>query len=181
VIGTYKILFQIPEVNGFQFSEKQPGYREGSRDCQLRRRWSKVVAVCESLAAQGLNYTVHYALNVPEPHVLIFADGTPKAAAVRRPVRSMVQPVKAAVAKAHKLEAAWFLPEWQDKKKSDGAAYWRRHAARRSELERMAQDEIRAEFEFWQELESLSETREHFKPGLAVDAVKQDDEVRIAA
>jgi hypothetical protein len=74
------------------------------------------------------------------------------------------------------LEAAWFLPEFRDQRK-DGTAYWRKHAARYQELAGLAEEFLRAEHEYWQELELLSGQRQHFKPGLSDEARSFDDEV----
>jgi hypothetical protein len=41
----------------------------------------------------------------------------------------------------------------------------------------MAEEHLRAEWEFWRELEILSGQREHFKPGLSADTRSYDDEV----
>jgi hypothetical protein len=41
----------------------------------------------------------------------------------------------------------------------------------------MAEEQLRAEMEFWQELESLSGQRQHFKPGRTDETALADDEV----
>ena len=41
----------------------------------------------------------------------------------------------------------------------------------------MAEDRLRAELEYWQELEKLNRQREHFKPGRTDETAKADDEV----
>ena len=41
----------------------------------------------------------------------------------------------------------------------------------------MAEGHLRAELEYWRELELLSGQREHFKPGLTDEMANADDEV----
>jgi len=41
----------------------------------------------------------------------------------------------------------------------------------------MAEEYLRAELEYWRELELLSGQREHFKPGLTDESARADDEV----
>ncbi len=41
----------------------------------------------------------------------------------------------------------------------------------------MAEEYLRAEMEYWQELESLSGQRQHFKPGRTDETAYADDEV----
>jgi hypothetical protein len=41
----------------------------------------------------------------------------------------------------------------------------------------MAEDYLRAEMEYWQELETLNRQREHFKPGRTDETAIADDEV----
>ena len=42
----------------------------------------------------------------------------------------------------------------------------------------MAEEHLRAELEYWRELEVLSGQREHFKPGRTDETAYADDEVR---
>jgi hypothetical protein len=74
------------------------------------------------------------------------------------------------------LEAEWFLPENRERRK-DGTAYWRKHQARYQELSKMAEEFVRADAEYWRELELLSGQRQHFKPGLTDETRTSDDEV----
>ena len=74
------------------------------------------------------------------------------------------------------LEAEWFLPENRERRK-DGRGYWGKHQARYQELSQMAEDLLRAEAEFWREMETLSGQRQHFKPGLSDETRCFDDEV----
>ena len=142
------------------------------------RRWSIFVHTCESLAAEGLDYAVTFALAGDDPHILIAASGT--ATRKRRqptgPRFGMVQPVKSQECATRALEAAWFLPENATKRNSN-TTHWKRRCARYAELNAMAEDQLRAEVEFWRELELLSGQREHFKPGLSERPAWEDDEV----
>jgi hypothetical protein len=42
----------------------------------------------------------------------------------------------------------------------------------------MAEEQLRAELEYWRELELLNRQREHFKPGRTDETAYADDEVR---
>lgn len=77
------------------------------------------------------------------------------------------------------MEAAWFLPEYAQKRKS-GTTYWAKHQARYQELSAMAEEHLRAELEYWRELELLSGQRQHFKPGLTDETAYADDAVEAA-
>jgi hypothetical protein len=142
-----------------------------------RKRWSIFVHTCESLAADGLDYAVTFALTGDDPHILITASGT-----VRRKHRltvmrhGTVQPVKSQECALRALEAEWFLPE-KATKRNTNTTHWQRRAARYAELSPMAEEQLRAEVEFWRELELLSGQRQHFKPGLTDDTAWADDEV----
>jgi hypothetical protein len=41
----------------------------------------------------------------------------------------------------------------------------------------MAEEQLRAELEYWHEMETLSRQREHFKPGLTPETAYLDEEV----
>ena len=142
-----------------------------------RQRWSAFVRTCESLAADGLNYAVTFAFTGNSPHILITASG--KATRKRRlaalPKHGMVQPVKPKQCAIHAQEARWFLPENRTRRNSD-TTHWRTRAGRYAELNAMAEDQLRAELEYWRELELLSGQREHFKPGRTDETAYQDDE-----
>jgi hypothetical protein len=49
--------------------------------------------------------------------------------------------------------------------------------ARYQELSKMAEEFIRADAEYWRELEALSGQRQHFKPGLTGETAIADDEL----
>ena len=142
-----------------------------------RKRWSVFVRTCESLAADGLQYSVRFVLSGDDPHILINASGTPTR--IRRrvtPRRALPPPARAEDCAMRALEAEWFLPENQVRR-NNATAHWRRRGARFAELGAMAEAELRAEVEFWRELELLSGQRQHFKPGLTHETEWVDDEV----
>ena len=74
------------------------------------------------------------------------------------------------------IEVEWFLPENRERRK-DGTAYWTKHQTRYQELSTMAEEFLRAELEYWRELEQLSGQRARFKPGLTDETTYADDEV----
>jgi hypothetical protein len=88
----------------------------------------------------------------------------------------MVQPVKPQECAVRALEAEWFLPE-NATKRNGNTTHWRRRGARYAELNAMAGEQLRAEADFWRELELLSGQRQHFKPGLTDETAWADDEV----
>ena len=139
--------------------------------------WRKFAEVCRSLNRDGLTYTVELHLSDARPHVLITASGTAKprrAPQVRRLV--LPQPVPVERCRQRAQEAEWFLPENLQRRK-DGTAYWAKHGARFQELSQMPEEHVRADAEYWRELECLSGQREHFKPGRTDESAHADDEV----
>jgi hypothetical protein len=86
-------------------------------------------------------------------------------------------PVPALRSRERALEVAWFLPE-NHERRNNQTAYWRARQARYEELAGMAEEHLRAELEYWRELEALSGQREHFKPGRTDETVNADDGVR---
>jgi hypothetical protein len=142
------------------------------------RRWHLFAETCRSLTADGLDYSVSFDLAGSDPHILITASGSgtvkrkPAAPAKRR----MVSPLKAQQCAVRAQEVEWFLPENRERRK-DGAAYWGQRQARYQELSGMAEEHLRAELEYWRELELLSGQREHFKPGRTDETANADDEV----
>ena len=93
------------------------------------KRWSVFVHTCESLAADGLDYAVTFALAADDPHILITASGT--VTRKRRqvgPCHGMVHPVKPQECTVRALEAEWFLPENATKRNSS-TTHWRRRGA----------------------------------------------------
>ena len=143
-----------------------------------RQRWSVFVHTCESLAASGLPYFVSFVLTGNDPHILITASGRPNSKRIRASVRriGLVQPLKPQQCAVHALEAKWFLPENREKRNA-GTTHWRTRAGRYAELTAMAEEQLRAELEYWRELELISGQRQHFKPGLTDETRWADDEV----
>jgi hypothetical protein len=142
------------------------------------KSWHLFAETCRSLAADGLDYSVSFALMGDDPHILITASG--KATPKRKPTSlrrvALVPPVKAQQCAIHAQEAEWFLPENQERRNSN-TTHWRTRAGRYAQLNAMAEEELRAELEFWLELELISGQRQHFKPVRTNETVWQDDEV----
>jgi hypothetical protein len=139
--------------------------------------WHRFVEICRSLHRDRLRYDVQLNLAASNPHVLIIASGKSKAR--RHPaVRTVTvpPPVPAQRCRERAMEAEWFLPENRDRRK-DGTAYWPKHQPRYQELSKLAEEFIRADAEYWRELELLSGQRAHFKPGRTDDTAYADDEV----
>jgi hypothetical protein len=139
--------------------------------------WRRFAEICRSLHQDGLTYSVQLNLAGATPHVLITASGT---ARPRRHVaaRSFAPPPPVPVQRCRDraLEVEWFLPENRTRR-NNATAYWGRHQARYQELFQMAEENLRAELEYWRELELLSAQREHFKPGRTDQPADADDEV----
>jgi hypothetical protein len=151
---------------------------ESARDeKRFDTNWRKFAEICRSLDRDGLDYSVQLNLTGHTPHVLITASGTAKprkqAGAHRLPLPPPIPPQRC---RDRALEAEWFLPENRERRK-DGTAYWGKHQARYQELSQMAEEFLRADAEYWRELELLSGQRQHFKPGLTGEARTSDDEV----
>ena len=143
-----------------------------------RKRWSAFVRTCESLAADGLDYGVSFALTGNAPHILITASGrvTRKRRPFGLPKHGMVQPVKPQQCAIHAQEAEWFLSENRTRRNSN-TTHWRTRSARYAELNAMAEENLREELAFWRELELLSGQRQHFKPRRTDETTFADDEV----
>lgn len=139
--------------------------------------WSKFVAVCRSLDRDGLSYSVQLNLTNLRPHVLIKATGKAKPSKSRTAHRlPLPLPVPVQRCRDRELEVEWFLPE-NHERRNNHTAYWGKHQARYQELVQMAEEHLRAELEYWRELELLSGQREHFKPGRTDETAYADDEV----
>jgi hypothetical protein len=138
--------------------------------------WRKFVAVCRSLHADGLSYSVELNLTGANPHVLILASGTAIRRKVRAAHRLLPPPVPVQRCRDRALEVSWFLPENRERRNSN-TSYWGKHQERYRELSGMTEDFLRAEMEYCQELESLNRQREHFKPGRTDETAYADDEV----
>jgi hypothetical protein len=140
--------------------------------------WRRFAEICRSLHRDGLRYDVQFNLTDARPHVLITASGTAKPR--RKPATAhhwgLPQPVPVQRCRERALEAQWFLPENRERR-NDNTTHWRRRADRYAELDAMAEEHLRADLEYWHELELLSGQREHFKPGRTDETAYLDDEV----
>ena len=151
-------------------------YEPEKRTAQRRHLF---VETCRSLAADGLDYSVWFVLMGDDPHILITASGN--SARKRKPcgmVRrvGLLPPLKPQQCAIRAQEAEWFLPENRARRNAN-TGYWRRRPRRHDELAAMAEDQLRAELEYWRELELISGQRQHFKPGLTDETAYLDDEV----
>jgi hypothetical protein len=147
-------------------------------DRRFETNWHKFVALCQSLNRDGLAYDVQLNLAGENPHVVITASGTAKLrkqAATRHAI--LPPPVPEQRSRERALEVAWFLPE-RAGRRNTYTAYWHRRQERYQELAGMAEEQLRAELDYWHELELLSGQREHFKPGRTDETAYADDEVR---
>lgn len=141
------------------------------------RAWRRFAEICRSLHRDGLDYSVRLNLADARPHVLVTASGKAKPRKQSGAHRvALPPPVTVQRCRERAQEAAWFLPEFRERRR-DGAAYWSKRQARYQELAGMAEEHVRAEWEFWRELELLSGQRQHFKPGLSDETAYADDEV----
>ncbi len=142
------------------------------------RRWHLFAETCRSLATDGLDYAVTFAHSGNDPHILITASGkaTRKRKPLALPKRGMVPRVKSEQCAIQRQEVEWFLPENRARRHAN-TGHWRTRRNRHDELAAMAEDQLRAELEYWRELELISGQREHFKPGLTDETLYVDDEV----
>jgi hypothetical protein len=139
--------------------------------------WRRFAEICRSLHRDGLNYEIRLNLTDARPHVLITASGTAKrrrSSGARH--HATRQPVQGDRCRERALEAAWFLPENHERRNAN-TTHWRTRPGRYAELNAMAEEHLRAEVEYWRELELLSGQREHFKPGRTDETAYLDDEV----
>ena len=142
------------------------------------QRWRLFTETCRSLAADGLDYTVTFALTGDTPHILITASGksTRKSKATSLHKRRIVSPLKPQQCAIHGQEVKWFLPENRERRNAN-TTHWRTRASRYAELNAMAEENLRAELEYWRELELLSGQRQQLKPGRTDETACLDDEV----
>jgi hypothetical protein len=141
------------------------------------KAWRRFAEVCRSLHRDGLTYDVQLNLAGANPHLLITANGTakPRKHSATR-VWILPPPVPAQRSRERALEVEWFLPENLGRRNSH-TSYWSRRPERYEELSAMAEEHLRAELDYWRELEALSGQREHFKPGRTDETANADDEV----
>lgn len=152
-------------------------WRAWEPEKRTARRWSLFVNTCRLLARDGLDYCVTLALDGDDPHILISAWGN-VTRTHRQPVPRprMIPAVRTEECVVRAREAEWFLPE-NAAKRNANTTHWRRRGTRFAELSAMAEEQLRAELEFWREMELLSGQRQHFKPGLTDETAWADDEV----
>jgi hypothetical protein len=141
------------------------------------KAWRRFAELCRSLHRDGLNYDAQWNLAGDHPHVLITASGTakPRKHSLSRAF-TLPPPVPVQRCRDRAVEVEWFLPENAGRRNA-ATSYWRARQTRYDELGAMAEDHLRAELEYWRELELLSGQREHFKPGRTDETAVADDEV----
>ena len=144
---------------------------------QFDTAWHKFVALCRSLDGDGLGYDVRFNLAGSKPHVLVTASGTAKPR--KRPTARLITlppPIPPQRCRERAQETEWFLPENRARRNAN-TSHWRRRQSRHDELAAMCEEQLRAELEYWRELELISGQRQHFKPGLTDESLYADDEV----
>jgi hypothetical protein len=149
----------------------------GPNEKRFDAAWRRFAETCRSLNRDGLDYSVQLNLTGANPHVLITASGTAKPRKQAGGHRLLLSPpVPAQRCRDRALEVSWFLPENRERRNSQ-TSYWGKRQARYQELSQMAEEYLRAELEYWRELELLSGQRQHFKPGRTDETALADDEV----
>jgi hypothetical protein len=139
--------------------------------------WCKFAEICRSLHLDGLDYDVQFNLTHLRPHVLITARGTAKPRKLATARHSTSLPtIPKRRCRERALEVSWFLPENLERRNSN-TTHWRTRKTRYQELSQMGEEYLRAEWEYWRELESLSGQRQHVKPGRTNEIAPADDEV----
>lgn len=124
--------------------------------------WSAFTAVCRSLAADGLEYSIKIVIDT-NPHILIVASGTAK--------RRKNQPIVLKFKPSEPLKNEKCCRELSEAEKVLKASRARMACG----LDHYAESEAaRLDVEYWQEMERISGQREHFKPGMdrAADATR---------
>ena len=141
------------------------------------RAWRRFAEICRSLNRDGLTYGVQLNLGDARPHILVTASGKTKSRKVAGAHRlPLPPPIPVQRCRDRATEVEWFLPENRERRK-DATAYWAKHQARYQELSAMAEEFLRAELEYWRELELLSGQGALFRPGLTNEKANADDEV----
>jgi len=151
---------------------------ESARDeRRFDKAWRRFAEICRSLHRDGLCYDVQLHLAGDNSRVLVTASGTAKPRRQAETRHSILPPLIAAQrCRERALEVAWFLPENRERRNAQ-TAYWRMRQERYQELAGMADEELRAELEYWRELELLNGQRHHFKPGRTDETAHAVDEV----
>ena len=150
------------------------GSQDGRR---FHKNWHTFAEVCRSLHRDGLSYSMQLSLACDTPQVLVTASGTAKPR--KHPASRSLPlppPMPARCCRDRALEVEWFLPE-NAARRNKYTSYWGRRRARYQQLSQMGEEHLRAELEYWRELELLSGQREHFKPGRTDENAYADDEV----
>jgi hypothetical protein len=151
--------------------------QSGPNERRFDSAWRRFAEICRSLHRDGLTYSVQLNLTGATPHVLITAEGTVKPRKPGSPHRSTLPPpIPAQRCRERALEVEWFLPECRERR-NNATTYWQKRQARYLELSQMAEELLRAERDFWRELELLSGQRQHFKPGISEGIINSDDGV----
>lgn len=161
-------------------------YRIFWSDAQTIRERAKpfkvFAAVCRSLTADGLDYSVELAPPDSDGwHSLtVSASGTPRKAPQRSttPRRTMRPLIPYNVATNRRQETEWFLygkPDMIAAFKRRVFKGWDYKRGRMEELSKMAVAQLQSELEYWQAVELESGRRDHFKPGLTGER-REDDE-----
>jgi hypothetical protein len=142
------------------------------------RSWRRFAEICRSLHRDGLDYNVKLNLGDAKPHVLVTASGKakPRKKTGARGRVPLLPPIPPQRCRERAVEVERFLPENKERR-NNNTTYWARHQARYQKLSAMAEEHLRAELEYWRELELLSGQRDHFKPGLTDETAIADDEV----
>jgi hypothetical protein len=149
----------------------------GANERRFDKAWRRFAELCRSLHRDGLSYSVQLNLMDARPHVLITASGIAKPRKhPRARALTLLPPIPAQRCRERALEVTWFLPENRERRNND-TSHWRRREERYQELSGMAEEHLRAELDYWRELETLSGQREHFKPGRTDETACADDEV----
>ena len=174
--GRYYLIVPLYPARNVTFERPwQTKAIEGRYQEQLKGCWHRFHALCRSLHSDGLQYSVEFNLIADEPHVLITASG--KAKPARRPKAqplTLPQPVSLKRCRQEIDAREFYLPEHHDKRGCRSPKIGNTYAYH---LVNVAEEHLRAEIEYWRELELLSGQREHFKPGLADEIACADDEV----
>src|SRR5262249_372880 len=118
--------------------------------------WSRFVQVCRSLSRDGLAYVVRFNLAGFNPHILVTANGTGHLQKQPSKARhsTLPPPIPKQRCRERALEVEWFLPENLGRRNA-ATTYWRTRQSRYLELSRLAEEHLRAELEYWRELELL--------------------------
>jgi hypothetical protein len=139
---------------------------ESARDeRRFDKAWQRFGEICRSLHRDGLTYDVQFNLTDAKPHMLITASGTakPRKQSVAHHV-ILPPPIPIRRCRDRAVEVEWFLPENLDRRNNQ-TSRWSTRQARYQELAGMAEEHLRAELEYWREMELLRGQREPLQTG----------------